>query len=72
MSSVAFISEANRARIRRAEAWLEGRPAAEELLIVGTTRDAANELPREILSQVWPLEYRWGAATRWWFLADLG
>ena len=35
MSSVAFISAANRARIRRAEAWLEGRPAAEELLIVG-------------------------------------
>ena len=48
MSSVAFISAANCVRIRRAEAWLEGRPAAEELLIVRTTRDAAKELAREV------------------------
>ena len=48
MSSVAFISAANRGRIRRAEAWLEGWPAAEELLIVGATLHAANELACEI------------------------
>jgi hypothetical protein len=30
------------------EAWLESRPAAEELLIVRTTLEAANELAREV------------------------
>jgi RecB family exonuclease len=48
MSSLVFISAANRVRIRRAEAWLKDRPAAEELLIVGATLDAANELAREV------------------------
>jgi hypothetical protein len=35
-------------RIRRAEAWVEGRLAAEQLLIVAATLDAANELAREV------------------------
>jgi hypothetical protein len=48
MSAVAFISAAKRARIRHARAWAEGRLAAEELLIVGATLDAANELAREV------------------------
>ena len=48
MSCVAFVSAANRPRIRRAEAWLESRPPAEELLIVGATLDAANELARSV------------------------
>jgi len=48
MNCVAFVSAANRPRIRRAEAWLESRTAAEELVIVGTTLDAANELARSV------------------------
>ena len=48
MNCVAFVSAANRPRIRRAEAWLESRTAAEELLIVGATLDAANELARSV------------------------
>jgi ATP-dependent helicase/nuclease subunit B len=48
MNCVAFVSAANRPRIRRAEAWLESRAAAEELLIVAATLDAANELARGV------------------------
>ena len=48
MNCVAFVSAANRPRIRRAEAWLESRTAAEELLIVAATLDAANELARGV------------------------
>jgi hypothetical protein len=35
MSANAIISAVNHRRIRRARAWLEGRAAAEEVLIVG-------------------------------------
>jgi hypothetical protein len=35
-------------RIRRAEAWVEGRLAAEQLLIAAATLDAANELARGV------------------------
>jgi hypothetical protein len=35
-------------RIRRAQRWLESRAAAEEVLIVGATLDAANQLAREV------------------------
>jgi RecB family exonuclease len=48
MSRIAAISSAARRRIRRAEAWLERRAAAEEVLIVGATLDAANQLARRI------------------------
>jgi hypothetical protein len=48
MSSVALHLCSQPGWIRRAEAWLEGRPAAEELLIVGATLDAANQLAREV------------------------
>jgi ATP-dependent helicase/nuclease subunit B len=51
MSHIAIISAVNRRRIRRARAWLEGRAAAEEVLIVGATLDAANELARSIAKE---------------------
>jgi ATP-dependent helicase/nuclease subunit B len=46
MSHIAIISAVNRRRIRRARTWLEGRAPADELLVVGATLDAANELVR--------------------------
>jgi hypothetical protein len=54
MSRIAAISSAARPRIRRAEAWLEIRATAEELLIVGATLDAANELARKIAKKKEP------------------
>jgi ATP-dependent helicase/nuclease subunit B len=48
MSRNAIVSAANYRRIRRARAWLEGRSAGEEVLIVGATLDAANELARSV------------------------
>ena len=48
MSANATVSAANVRRIRRARAWLEGRSAGEEVLIVGATPDAANELARSV------------------------
>ena len=48
MSANAIVSAANDRRIRRAQAWLENRAAAEEVLIVGATLDAANELARKV------------------------
>ena len=48
MSANAIVSAANDRRIRRAQAWLEIRAAAEEVLIVGATLDAANELARKV------------------------
>ncbi len=38
-------------RIRYARAWLEARAAAEEVLIVGATLDAANELARGVAKE---------------------
>ncbi|MER8387073.1 PD-(D/E)XK nuclease family protein [Mesorhizobium sp. M1380] len=51
MSAIAVISAANRRRIRRARAWLEGRVLAEEVLIVGASLDAANELTRSVAEE---------------------
>jgi NAD(P)-dependent dehydrogenase (short-subunit alcohol dehydrogenase family) len=51
MSANAIISAVNHRRIRRARAWLEGRAAAEEVLIVGATLDAANELARGVAKE---------------------
>jgi ATP-dependent helicase/nuclease subunit B len=48
MSANAIVSAANDRRIRRARASLEGRSAGEEVLIVGATPDAANELARSV------------------------
>src|SRR5579871_1986993 len=48
MSRIVTISSAARLRIRRAEAWLERRAPGGEVLIVGATLDAANELARRV------------------------
>ena len=48
MSVHAAISSAGHRRIHRAQRWLENRAAAEEVLIIGATLDAANELAREV------------------------
>ena len=51
MSAIAVISTVNRRRIWRARAWLESRVQAEEVLIVGATLDAANELVRRVAKE---------------------
>jgi ATP-dependent helicase/nuclease subunit B len=51
MSATAAISAVNQRRIQRALAWLEGRVPAEEVLIVGATLDAANELARRVTKE---------------------
>jgi RecB family exonuclease len=48
MSVTAVISVANHRRVKRARAWLEARDQSEEVLIVGGTLDAANELARNV------------------------
>jgi ATP-dependent helicase/nuclease subunit B len=48
MSTNAIVSATNNRRIGCARAWLEGRSAGEEVLIVGATPDAANELARSV------------------------
>ena len=48
MSYIAVTFSAARMRIRRAEAWLESRNPDEELLIIGASLDAANELVRRV------------------------
>src|SRR4051812_14478154 len=47
MGSTAAISVVNERRLQRARAWLEARPSTEEILIVGATLDAANEISRQ-------------------------
>ena len=51
MSATAVTSAVNQRRIQRALAWLEGRVPAEEVLIVGATLDAANELARRVAKE---------------------
>ncbi len=48
MSVHAVISSSSHHRIHSAQGWLESRAAAEEVLIVGATLDAANELARKV------------------------
>ena len=48
MSCVVVTSSTARIRIRRAEVWLESRKPDEELLVIGATLDAANELARQV------------------------
>jgi putative transposase len=47
----AVISSAGHRRIDRAQRWLENRAAAEEVLIIGATLDAANELARRVANK---------------------
>ena len=48
MNSHVVISSTGHRRIGIARGWLESRTAAEEVLIVGATLDAANELARKV------------------------
>jgi ATP-dependent helicase/nuclease subunit B len=48
MSVRAVTSSVGHRRIHRAQRWLENRAAAEEVLIIGATLDAANELARRV------------------------
>jgi hypothetical protein len=48
MGGTIITSSASHSRIRRARAWLEIRPPAEEILILSATDDAANELARDV------------------------
>ena len=48
MGARAVISSTGHRRIHCAQRWLENRAAAEEVLIVGATLDAANELARKV------------------------
>src|SRR5579862_4092498 len=48
MSASVVTSTANRTRLERARAWLAPRDAGEELMIVGATLGAANELARNL------------------------
>jgi ATP-dependent helicase/nuclease subunit B len=58
MNSLAVTSVSSRRRIERACAWLEARKRDEEILVVGATVDAANELARQVASRI-------GAAFGW-------
>ena len=51
MNSHAVISSTGHRRIGIARGWLESRTAAEEVLIVGATPDAANELARKVAKE---------------------
>jgi ATP-dependent helicase/nuclease subunit B len=51
MSAIVAISAVNHRRIRRARAWLESRVSAEEVLIIGASLDAANELARRVAQE---------------------
>ena len=51
MSAIVATSSVNHRRIRRARAWLESRVLAEEVLIIGASLDAANELSRRVAKE---------------------
>src|SRR5580704_5448873 len=51
MSANAVVSAVSHRRIRRARVWLEARAAAEQVLIVGATLDAANDLARGVAKE---------------------
>jgi RecB family exonuclease len=58
MAARLTLSSVNHRRLARARAWLEARKPAEEVLIVGASLDAANELVRRVVSDK-------GAAVGW-------
>ena len=51
MSAIVATSAVNLRRIGRARAWLESRVLAEEVLIIGASLDAANELARTVAEE---------------------
>ena len=59
-ASNALIAPRTERRLERARAWLAGRAAAEEVLVVAASRDAANELLRRTV-----LDSSAGAAFGW-------
>jgi hypothetical protein len=62
VSRIAVKSSAASTRIRRAEAWLQSRKPDEELLVIGATLDAANELTRRV-AQKKGAEFGWHRLT---------
>jgi hypothetical protein len=64
MEAIACISSMNHRRIARARAWLKARAPAEELLIIGASLDAANELARGVV-QTSGSAFGWHARLRW-------
>ena len=51
MNAITVTSAANRTRLARARAWLEGRAIAEEVLVIGGSIEAANELARSLANR---------------------
>ena len=51
VSTIVVTSAVNRRRIGRARSWLESRLVAEEVLIIGASLDAANELARKVAEE---------------------
>jgi ATP-dependent helicase/nuclease subunit B len=51
VSAIVATSAVNHRRIHRARAWLESRILAEEVLIIGASLDAANELARTVAKE---------------------
>ena len=49
MRAMVFMSSMSHRRIARAASWLKSRGPAQELLVVGATLDAANELARSVV-----------------------
>jgi hypothetical protein len=47
MGTHVLVSSMSHRRLARARAWLEARAPSEEVLIIGASLDAANELARE-------------------------
>jgi hypothetical protein len=63
MNLLAVTFASSRRRIERAHAWLETRGRDEELVVVGATVDATNELARQVAS-------RRGAAFGWHIISS--
>lgn len=59
MNLLAVTSVSSRRRIERARAWLEARERDEELVIVGATVGAANELARQVASRNGGAAFGW-------------
>jgi hypothetical protein len=51
VSAIVATSVVNHRRIRRARVWLESRVLADEVLIIGASLDAANELSRRVAQE---------------------
>ncbi|MBZ0148202.1 MAG: hypothetical protein K8F62_11775, partial [Pseudorhodoplanes sp.] len=49
MDATIVVSATNSLRLRHAREWLKSRKPAEEVLIVGASLDAANELARDVI-----------------------